>query len=296
MINAGSSANSIASPNDDPKIREGFGNHIEIKPDGSFSGWTRAGRFCGSDSHYKLFVAGKFNRPFDSVVMWQDDSVLKDAKSATGKHTGAWVDFNGETERMEKLGVISGLGMGSVELKVGISYVSEEGALANLNKEIPNWNFDEAHENAHKTWSALLNRVAVEGGTPDQRKIFYTGVYHSFLSPTLFSDEDGQYMGFDDKVHSLAGTNQKTQYANFSDWDIYRNTVQLQALFEPERESDMMQSLVNDAEQSGWLPRWPAANDVTYVMGGDSPAALLASSLCLRRAGTSTLKRLSSTW
>ena len=72
----------------------------------------------------------------------------------------------------------------------------------------------------------------MEGGTADQRIIFYTGFYHSFLSPNLFSDEDGQYMGFDDKVHSLAGTKQSAQYANFSDWDIYRNTVQLQALFD----------------------------------------------------------------
>ncbi len=79
-------------------------------------------------------------------------------------------------------------------------------------------------------------------------------------------------------MHSLAGSKQKAQYANFSDWDIYRNTVQLHALFDPARESDMMQSLVNDAVESGWLPRWPAANDVTYVMGGDSPAILLASS------------------
>ena len=95
----------------------------------------------------------------------------------------------------------------------------------------------------------MLDRAAVEGGTLEQRKIYYTGVYHSFLSPNIFSDEDGQYIGFDGKVHSLAGTKQKAQYANFSDWDIYRNTVQWQALFEPEREGDMMQSLINDAEQ-----------------------------------------------
>ncbi len=133
------------------------------------------------------------------------------------------------------------------------------------------------HAKAQGTWSELLGRLAVEGGTEDQRKIFYTGVYHSFLAPNVFSDENGQYMGFDNKVHALSGDKQKAQYANFSDWDIYRNTVQLQALFEPERESDMMQSLVNDAVESGWYPRWPAANDVTYVMGGDSPVILLAS-------------------
>src|SRR5208283_2234552 len=81
----------------------------------------------------------------------------------------------------------------------------------------------------------------------------------------------------DKKVHNVAGR-QKAQYANFSDWDIYRNTVQLQALFEPQRQSDMLQSLVNDAEQGGQLPRWEAANDVTYVMGGDSPVPVIASS------------------
>jgi predicted alpha-1,2-mannosidase len=273
LINAGSSADSIASPNEDPKNHEAFGNHIEVKPDGSFSGWTSAGRFCGSDSHYKLFVAGKFNRPFSSTVLWQDDALLKDAKSATGKHTGAWVDFE-----VQKTGSVGSVDMTPLQLKVGISFVSEDGARANLEKEIPTFSFEKIASQAKKTWSALLDRVAVEGGTPDQRKIFYTGVYHSFLSPNLFSDEDGQYMGFDGKSHSVTETKQKAQYANFSDWDIYRNTVQLQALYDPERESDMMQSLVNDAVQSGWYPRWPAANDVTYVMGGDSPVILLSSS------------------
>jgi predicted alpha-1,2-mannosidase len=274
LINAGSSANSIASPNDDPKIREGFGNHIEVKQDGSFSGWTSAGRFCGSDSHYKVYVAGRFDKPIKSMMVWGDESRLKAPQGATGKHTGAWVNF-GSTPDLHGMAT-SGV-TPTIMLRIGISFVSEAGALANLQKEIAGRDFNQVHESAKSTWSALLNRVAVEGGTPEQRKIFYTGVYHSFLSPNIFSDEDGQYIGFDDKVHSLAGSKQKAQYANFSDWDIYRNTVQWQALFEPERESDMMQSLVNDAEQSGWLPRWAAANDVTYVMGGDSPDAVLSS-------------------
>ena len=140
------------------------------------------------------------------------------------------------------------------------------------------WNFDAMHEKARSTWTELLDRATIEGGAPDERTTWYTGVYHSFLSPNLFSDEDGNYMGFDGKVHSLAGKRQHAQYANFSDWDIYRNTVQLQALFDPAVESDMMQSLVNDAVESGWYPRWPAANDVTYVMGGDSPVIVLSSS------------------
>ena len=258
LIDAGSSANSIPEPNENPKDLAGFGNSIEIHPDGSFSGWTSAGRFCGSDSSYKLYLAGRLNKPIRTTAFWQDDALLKDAKNARGKHTGLWIDLGKEHE---------------VLYKVGISFVSEAGARANLDREIPGWNFDQVHQQAKRTWGALLDRVAVVGGTPDQRKIFYTGVYHSFMSPTLFSDQDGQYIGFDEKPHRVTGQ-QKAQYANFSDWDIYRNTVQWQSLFEPERESDMMQSLVNDAEQSGWLPKWEAANDVTYVMGGDSPAVL----------------------
>src|ERR1017187_2099212 len=262
LINAGSSANTHPTQSNAQHGSEPYRNSIELKSADYVAGSVAAGGFCGTDSHYKLYVVGRFNKPYKSSSLWQDDSILPAGKSAQGKHTGAWVDFGGERE---------------VLLKVGISFVSEAGALNNLQKEIPAWDFDQVHAKARTAWSNLLDRTTVEGGTADQRVIFYTGFYHSFLSPNLFSDEDGQYMGFDDKVHSLAGSKQSAQYANFSDWDIYRNTVQLQALFEPERESDMMQSLVNDAVQSGWYPRWPAANDVTYVMGGDSPVILLSS-------------------
>jgi predicted alpha-1,2-mannosidase len=256
LVNAGSSANTL------PVSRDAYGNRIELGGNDSFTGWVAAGGFCGTDSHYKLFVTGRFNKPFKTSKLWQDDAILA-GTSAQGKHTGAWLDFGSQRE---------------ILLKVGISFVGEAGARHNLEKEIPGWDFDRVRAHARTVWSELLDRVAVEGGSADQRRIFATGLYHSFLSPTLFSDEDGNYIGFDNHVYSLAGSKQKAQYANFSDWDIYRNTVQFQALFEPEREGDMMQSLVNDAAQSGWFPRWPAANDVTYVMGGDSPVILLASS------------------
>ncbi len=262
LVNAGSSANSISGMDTLPEKLAAFGNHIHVMQDGSFDGWSSAGRFCGSDSHYKIYVAGRFNKTATETYAWQDYQSRRDPHFAFGKHTGAWLDFGKQPD---------------VLLKVGISFVSEAGARNNLEKEIPGWDFDAVHDKARATWTQLLDRAALKGGTPEERTIWYTGFYHSFLSPNLFSDEDGNYIGFDDKVHSLTGKRQHAQYANFSDWDIYRNTVQLQALFEPERESDMMQSLVNDAVDSGWYPRWPAANDVTYVMGGDSPVILPSS-------------------
>jgi predicted alpha-1,2-mannosidase len=263
LVNAGGSANTQPSQTAGKPERDAFGNWIELKGSDAYAGSVTAGAFCGTNSSYKLYVAGRFNKPYKDTAVWQDDTVTSGGKSAQGKHTGAWLDFGNEHE---------------VVLKAGVSFVSEAGALANLEKEIPGWDFDAVHARARSAWTDLLGRVATEGGTADQRKVFYTGLYHSFLSPTLFSDRDGSYIGFDNKVHSLTGSKQKAQYANYSDWDIYRNTVQLQALFDADREGDMMQSLANDAVESGWLPRWPAANDVTYVMGGDSPAILLASS------------------
>jgi len=263
LVNAGSSANTQPAQTAGNSDRDSFGNRIELNGADAYAGSVTAGAFCGTHSQYTLFVAGRFDKPFKASAVWQDEAVTNGGVSAQGKHTGAWLDFGNAHE---------------VLLKVGVSFVSEAGALANRDQEIPGWDFEQIHRSSRSLWSQLLDRVAVEGGAADQRRIFFTGLYHSFLSPTLFSDEDGRYIGFDNQVHSLAQSKQKAQYANYSDWDIYRNTVQIQALFEPERASDMMQSLVNDAVQSGWFPRWPAANDVTYVMGGDSPAPVLASS------------------
>jgi predicted alpha-1,2-mannosidase len=263
LVNSGGSANSDVHIGTIPPVgREQDGNQIKVTGDNVITGSTTSGGFCGSPTRYTLYFAAKFEQPFTSFSTWNGDAIKKNQREASGKHTGAWLDFGNQHQ---------------VQLKIGISYVSEANALANLNEEIPGWNFNEVRAQARSTWTKLFDQVAVEGGTPDQRKIFYTGLYHMLLAPNLFSDDNGEYIGFDRKVRSLASTTQHAQYANFSDWDIYRNTIQLQSLLAPTRAGDMMQSLVNDAEQSGWFPRWPAANDVTYVMNGDSPAILLSS-------------------
>ena len=181
-----------------------------------------------------------------------------------GKHTGAWLDFGKQTRSAAQ----------------GRHLVCQRrrARAPTSTRKSPAGISTRCTTKARATWTELLDRAKIEGGTPTSAPPATPASITPFLSPNLFSDEDGNYIGFDDKVHSLSGKRQHAQYANFSDWDIYRNTVQLQALFDPERESDMMQSLVNDAVESGWYPRWPAANDVTYVMGGDSPVILLSSS------------------
>lgn len=209
LVNAGSSANAGgAGENDRP--RPSYRNRIELSGADAFRGSATAGGFCGSDSQYTIYVDGQFSRPYRASSVWREDAILSGVRNAEGRHTGAWLDFGDARE---------------VLLKVGVSFVSEQGAQTNRVREIPGWDFDRMHERARELWSDLLNRVSVTGGTPEERTIFYTGLYHSFLSPNIFSDEDGKFIGFDRKTHTLAAARQKCQYANFSDWDIYRNTV-----------------------------------------------------------------------
>ena len=244
-----------------PVAREKDGESLSFGSDGVLTGTVTSGGFCGSATRYTLHVAFEFkNRPV-ARALWQDGKLAGNGAKAAGKRAAAWVD----------------LGDGPVQvLKVGLSYVSEEKARVNLKSELPGWDFDAVRRAAQQRWEKALGKVKIDAANEDDRKIFYTGLYHELIGQTLFSDVDGEYMGFDDKVHHLRA-GQKGQYSNVSDWDIYRNTVQIQALLFPQEASDLAQSLVNDAEQLGSYPRWIAANDGTYVMGGDSPAPIVAS-------------------
>jgi predicted alpha-1,2-mannosidase len=263
LVNTGGGADTDVHMQGVPAYaRERNRNRIRLIGDDTFAGSVTSWGFCVSPAHYTLYVAAKFEQPYRRFDTWQENEIHKNQRAAEGEHTGAWLDFGDRRE---------------VQMKIGLSYVSEAGALANLGKELPRWDFDEVHAQARDTWTKLLNHVSIEGGTPDQYRIFSTALYHCLLTPTLFSDDNGDYLGFDWKVHSLAGSSQAAQYANYSDWDTYRDTVQLQALLVPKNESDMMQSLVNDAVQGGQVPRWPLASQSTYEMGGDSSNILLSS-------------------
>ena len=247
----------------DPK-RESDSSTIDIMGDGTVSGTVHSGGFCQSDTNYALYFVARFAKPFSSYGTWTggpSNELSAGSRSASGHRAGGYVEFAG--------------GQGPVLMKIGISFVSVENAAKNLESEIPGWDFDAVRAAAQRSWTQIFDRVQTEGGSAEQRAIFYTGLYHMFLSPNIFSDVNGDYVGFDGKTRQLPAG--QAQYANFSDWDIYRSLVQFHAWLLPAQTSQMMQSLVRDAQQSGWLPRWPVANDVSYVMGGDSSAILLAS-------------------
>ncbi|MGW3264007.1 lectin [Streptomyces sp. NPDC001056] len=179
----------------------------------------------------------------------------------------------------------------TVRAKVGISYTSDANAADNLTTEIKGWNLDAVEQANHDAWNAVLDRVRIGGGTPDQQVQFYTALYHALLHPNVFSDANGQYMGMDNQIHKLA-KHQRAQYANYSGWDTYRSQTQLMALVEPRVADDVVTSMLNGYDQTGLLPKWASNNGESYVMVGDPAAGIIAGAYAFGARGFDTGKAL----
>jgi predicted alpha-1,2-mannosidase len=220
---------------------------------------------CPTRSHnrYTLYFAMKFNRPFTSFGTGHDNHLSSRRRDANGPDVGAWVSFN------------TAAAPGPVVSKVGISYVDSAGAMRNLNAETGNsFDFDATAARARGTWNDVLGRVQVFGGSDQQMGTFYTALYRTLLYPSVFSDADGRFAGFDDRVHHAAAG--QAQYTGFSMWDTYRSAQQVIDLVAPERVGDMVHSLLEDASESGWLPKWVYAHFDTNEMIGDPAANVIA--------------------
>ncbi|WP_156688245.1 GH92 family glycosyl hydrolase [Mycobacterium sp. Marseille-P9652] len=223
----------------------------------TITGWASSGGFCGKKNTYTVYFAMKFSRPFDSYGAWDGFAVYAGARSANSPYSGGYVSFPAGSK---------------VEVRTAISYVSIDGARANLATE-SGGSFDDVRAAAASEWNAALSRISVAGRNRGTLTTFYTSLYRSLLHPNTFNDADGSYTGFDGALHKVPEGHR--QYANFSDWDTYRCLAALQALLFPERAADMAQSLVNDADQSGSLPRWALANAATGEMTGDNVVPLI---------------------
>lgn len=238
---------------------------IRIEGDRQLSGSVTSGQFCGARNKYTIYFAAEFDRPFTSYGTWLDANVTPGLRSGKGAKTGGYVTFDTTANQ-------------AVRVKVGVSYVSVQNAWLNLRTENPRWDFAAVRERASAYWNQKLRQIEVSGGTLAEKQTFYTALYHALLHPNVFNDVNGEYIGFDDRVHIAKD---HTQYANFSGWDIYRSEIPLLALVLPEETSDMMQSLVVDAQQGGGLPIWAVANDESGAMYGDPAVPIIASAYAL---------------
>ncbi|HUA94178.1 MAG TPA: GH92 family glycosyl hydrolase, partial [Acidimicrobiales bacterium] len=236
------------------------GSSVQVIGSDEIEGSVTSGGFCTTPTTYTLHFVAQFDRPFTSHGTWQASGASPGSSQCSGVSCGAWVSFATASQR-------------SVLMKVSISYVSLAGAAANLHTEDPGWSLSKVEADATRAWNAELGRIGVQGGSLTHREELYTALYHSLLEPSIFSDDDGQYMGVDNKVHDTHG---RVQYSNYSEWDIYRSEIPLLSMIDPSAVSTMMQSLVNDADQGGWLPVWEVAGADAQTLDSDSADPIIA--------------------
>ena len=152
-----------------------------------------------------------------------------------------------------------------IRFKVGISGVSMEGALLNLDEEIPGWDFNDVQLKANKAWNKELGKIDVKGGTGDDQVVFYTALYHAFLAPNIYQDIDGQFRGTDQAIHSSQGF---TNHSVFSLWDTYRAFHPLMTIINQKRTSDWINTFIKQYQYGGMLPVWELSANETFCMIG----------------------------
>src|SRR5882757_9484036 len=176
---------------------------------GIVTGSVTSGNFCGyigtedRRPYYTLYFVARFDRPITEAGAWKDEMVMADATTSEG---GTGFGPKGFPEAGHGSGVWVGFGKtGEVRLRVGISYVSEANARANLEAEsIAAKTYREVAASARAAWNKQLSQIEIEGGTDEQRHVFTTALYHATMTPTTYSDVNGEYTGMDHKVHHIA--------------------------------------------------------------------------------------------
>lgn len=238
-------------------------SEITYNPDtGELTGSVKANVVCNGGTQYTAYFSAKFDTPVESYGSWTPDGVHvrgPTASAATKHGAGAYLQFPSGS---------------SVTAKIGLSYVSIDGARANAQAETSSLNFDQTRAAARKAWEQGLGTVAATGGSVRDRTTFYTSLYHSLLHPNTFQDADGRYTGYDGTVRTVKPGHDF--YVNFSGWDTYRGQAQLVAMLYPKRASDINQSIVDMVAQSGKWTSWPTYNQVQTKMSGDSLQNIVA--------------------
>ena len=237
-----------------------YGDSAQIVGDDEVTGTDTSGYFCGetdNDGQTQLNTVH-----FDIVFSQPFTASQVITESGQTDPSAVFLTFNTTSDPV-------------IDAKVGISYVSTANAQLNWQTENPGWNFDAVKAAAQRDWNSLLGRIRVSGGSYAQTQEFYSLLYKDFLQPNITSDVNGQFMGSDMQVHTVA-SGQRDQYGIYSGWDVYHSLAQLQAMLDPQAASDQAQSLVNYYSENGILQQWGYLNLDNYVMVGDPADAIIS--------------------
>jgi len=225
-------------------------SHLEVINDREIAGY-RISRSWAKEQH--VYFVARFSRPLaNSIVLDMSKNPFEALPSVTSKAIAGVLNFEMESGE-------------PIIITVGISGTSIQGARRNLEAECAHFDFEKTKAATQAKWQQQLAKIEVEGGSDDQKTIFYTALYHTMVAPNLWSDVDGQYRGRDSLIHPDPGHD---VYTVFSLWDTHRALHPLLTLLEPKRTSDFINTLLLQYRQSGLLPVWElAANETDCMIG-----------------------------
>ncbi len=205
--------------------------------------------------NFKGYFIIQFDKSFDSFGTWSNDEVKASSTEQYGTRMGSYISF--KTKKNEQ-----------VKVRIATSFISIEQARENLNKEMPDWDFDKVVANTKSIWQENLTRIQPEGISEDQKAVFYTALFHTMLFPREFSEYGKYYSAFDDKIHDGVA------YTDYSLWDTYRALHPLLIFTQPDRVNGMITSLLQIYKEGGWLPMWPNPTETNIMLGTHADAVI----------------------
>ena len=205
--------------------------------------------------NFKGYFVIKFSKGFGEFGTWINNELNKTSKEVKGDHVGGFVYFTCSANE-------------KVQIKIATSFISIEQARENLEKEIPDWDFEKTVSSTVEEWNSYLDRVSVEGGSDDQKTCFYTALYHTLQYPRIFSEYGKYYSAFDDKIHS------GESYNDYSLWDTFRAQHPWLTIIAPEKVSPMVKSLLQMFDEGGWMPKWPNPTYTNIMIGTHADAVV----------------------
>ncbi|SEO14882.1 GH92 family glycosyl hydrolase [Niastella yeongjuensis] len=270
--------------------------YVRVVDEHTIEGWMKCtpdgGGWGNGEGHadYTVYFYAQFSKPLKQYGVWSaaipDDwtrkrediesqryqqqiaaaatnGITKQPREQKGKHLGFFTEF--ATKENEQ-----------VLMKAGISFTDVAHAKMNLEQEITGWDFDKVHANARTQWNQALEKIKIEGGTEEERAVFYTALYHTMIDPRIVSDVDGAFTGGDGKIHTGAAA--QTRRTVFSGWDVFRSQMPLQTIINPSLVNDLLRSLTDLADETGrhYFERWELLNAYSGCMIGNPAVSVLA--------------------
>ena len=255
------------------------GGAVKRVSDTEIEGYRLLGTFCyNSQAVFPMYFVLRVSKKPLSAGYWKKQPKMTGAEAQWDTDNGRYKLYTtyGKELAGDEIGYFFNYDCEEgeqIEVQMGVSFVSIENARENLNHEQQGFAFDKVCKAASAAWEQTLSTIDVEGGTEAQKRVFYTALYHSQIHPNIVQDVNGEYPMME---RFDIGKTSSNRYTVFSLWDTYRNVHQLETLLYPERQLDMVRSIIDMSKEWGWMPRWELFGRETWTMEGDPAIAVVA--------------------